>query len=184
MTQKISEGKLQWVDDNGFVYFVGVPEDSSATELKTLYYVDPDGKVWELPKPWGKLLASIVKPTLVPTLKPLPTEIKLPTATPKATDTPKPPVIENKPIVEADKVIRPDFVPRTASYLGNKLWSDQLLTEDCRKGKENDPRFQLDSHFVYSFDAPDGSGYAPGLYYTCQYSDQKLVKITIWKVTN
>lgn len=128
LNQKPDQGKIKWVDDDGNIYFVGVPEAGSTTQLETLYYVDPDGKVLELPKPWGKLLASGIKPTpttpatatstkewtptpFSPTLTPIPPTVPRPTvvvqltaipATQKPIDIPKP--VDN----------RPSFVPRHA----------------------------------------------------------------------
>lgn len=200
--QKPDQGKIKWVDDDGNIYFVGVPEAGSTTQLETLYYVDPDGKVLELPKPWGKLLASGIKPTpttpatatstkewtptpFSPTLTPIPPTVPRPIVVVQPTQAPRPtvtPKLENKPIVESDGVERPGFVSDTANYLGNKLWSDKPVSTDCRIGKENDPRFQLDQKFVYEQVSPTADGYSPGRYYQCQFSDKKLVKITIWTV--
>lgn len=115
LTQKTKDGKVVWADDNGSIYFVGIPEDGSATELKTLYYVDPDGKVWDLPKPWGKVLASVVKPTQLPTETSTSTPTIAPTLTPSWTPTLAPSLTPIPPSATANRptvVVQPTLTPR------------------------------------------------------------------------
>jgi hypothetical protein len=82
LTPKQKDGKIVWTNSENDIYFVGVPEDGSTTDLKELYYVDPSGRVWNIIKPWGKLLASAVKLTETPTTSPTWTPTFAPTLTP------------------------------------------------------------------------------------------------------
>jgi hypothetical protein len=160
LNQKSDKGKIKWVDDDGNIYFVGVPEAGSTTQLETLYYVDPDGKVLELPKPWGKLLASGIKPTpttpatatstkewtptpFSPTLTPIPPTVPRPTvvvqltvipATPRPTDIPKPTPTEAQNALPADW---PAWIRQHPEYgwikidnINGGLWSTQDLPVD------------------------------------------------------
>lgn len=109
LTQKPDQGKIKWIDDDGNIYFVGVPEAGSTTQLETLYYVDPDGKVLELPKPWGKLLASGIKSTQVPT------ETQTTTPPTQATSTPLAPTWTPTfaPTLKPSPIASPIVIPAT-----------------------------------------------------------------------
>ena len=80
--------------------------------------------------------------------------------------------------------MRPDFIPANppSYYIGGGHWATIPTLNDCRTGRENDPKFQLDPEFVYSDTAPATDKYPPGVYFECEFSGTGLNKVTITTV--
>lgn len=115
LTQKIDGDKIKWVNDANDIYFVGVPQAGSDTELETLYYIDPNGKVWELQDFRGRFgVASAVKPTQLPTEAPTSTPTLAPTLTPSWTPT-RAPSLTPIPATIGATVVKSTPIPATAT---------------------------------------------------------------------